>query len=389
VSQAGDDTLFDFFDEEPVEEPPSKLRGRLPRRGGRGSPPRPLAPLLRLGALVFLVLFLVLVFALLIDSCAGESRHSAYANYMSEVNSIAQQSSADGGKAVGVLTMPGLTLSTMASRLRTIASAEQQNLADAQGLAPPGRLRPENASLIQALELRVAGLQGLAAALAASSGSKEKSRVESRALSTQAYQLLASDVVWNDLFYVPAVRQLRVDGVGGVSVPVSRFLGTAATTNLFVTPAAMSQVLKRVTAVATTSGSCSGVHGTSLVSVEALPGGPNGSAQTLNTGSLNNITTTQSLVFRVTIQDSGNYQEVHIPVQLTIGRSAAYGGPITRTATVQLIDPGQQASVILGGNLNPTFAVQTTIDVNVKGVPCETNLTDNSAQYNVIFALPG
>jgi hypothetical protein len=285
--------------------------------------------------------------------------------------------------------MPGLTLSVMARRLQNIAAAEQQNLADAQNLAPPGRLRSENASLIQALELRVAGLQGLAATLSAAAAGKAKPRVEARALSRQAYQLLASDIVWNDLFSQPAVRQLSADGVGGVTVPVSSFLGSTTTTNLFVTPAAMSQVLKRVTAVATSSGACSGLHGTSLVSVEALPGGKNGSSETLTTGTLNNITTTQSLLFRVTIQNTGDYQEVHIPVQLTIGRSAAYGGPITRTGTVQLIDPGQQASVYLGGNLNPTFAVQTTINVNVKGVPCETNLTDNSAQYNVIFALPG
>jgi hypothetical protein len=388
MSQA-DDTLFDFFEDEPAPEPPTGLRGRFPRRGGRGSPPRPVAPLLRLAALVLFVLFLVLVFALLIDSCAGESRHSAYATYMNDVNSIAQQSSANGTRAVGVLTMPGLTLSVMARRLQNIAAAEQQNLADAQNLAPPGRLRSENASLIQALQLRVAGLQGLAATLSAAAAGKAKPRVEARALSRQAYQLLASDIVWNDLFSQPAVRQLSADGVGGVTVPVSSFLGSTTTTNLFVTPAAMSQVLKRVTAVTKSTGACSGLHGTSLVSVEALPGGKNGSSETLTTGTLNNITTTQSLLFRVTIQNTGDYQEVHIPVQLTIGRSAAYGGPITRTGTVQLIDPGQQASVYLGGNLNPTFAVQTTINVNVKGVPCETNLTDNSAQYNVIFALPG
>jgi hypothetical protein len=388
MSQA-DDTLFDFFEDEPAPEPPTGLRGRFPRRGGRGSPPRPVAPLLRLAALVLFVLFLVLVFALLIDSCAGESRHSAYATYMNDVNSIAQQSSANGTRAVGVLTMPGLTLSVMARRLQNIAAAEQQNLADAQNLAPPGRLRSENASLIQALQLRVAGLQGLAATLSAAAAGKAKPRIEARALSRQAYQLLASDIVWNDLFSQPAVRQLSADGVGGVTVPVSSFLGSTTTTNLFVTPAAMSQVLKRVTAVTKSTGACSGLHGTSLVSVEALPGGKNGSSETLTTGTLNNITTTQSLLFRVTIQNTGDYQEVHIPVQLTIGRSAAYGGPITRTGTVQLIDPGQQASVYLGGNLNPTFAVQTTINVNVKGVPCETNLTDNSAQYNVIFALPG
>ncbi len=51
------------------------------------------------------------------------------------------------------------------------------------------------------------------------------------------------------------------------------------------------------------------------MSVKAQPGG-----QTLIAGTLNTVTATTTLAFDVTVQDSGDFQEVHIPVTLTIDR---------------------------------------------------------------------
>ena len=69
-----DDIQFDFFEDDPAttEAPPSRVRLRRPsgprRRVGR---PRGAGPLLRLLLLVAFVVFLVLVFGLLIQSCAS------------------------------------------------------------------------------------------------------------------------------------------------------------------------------------------------------------------------------------------------------------------------------------------------------------------------------
>jgi len=386
-----DNFSFDFFDEDPAPvEPVQGLRGRLPqRRSRRGSgPPRapvPAASLLRLVALVFFVVFLLLVFVLLITSCAGQSRHAAYASYMREVNTIAQQSSADGAGTVSVLTTAGLTVPQMVGKLQSLAAAEQQNVQAAEGLSPPGRLRPENAALVQALQLRVLGIDGLAAAFQHAAATKSSASAEATALSGQAYRLLASDVVWDDLFQKPALTELSKDGVGGVNVPESSFL---ADPNLIVTPNEMALVVTRIVASATTKGSCAGLHGTNLVSVEAL-NGSGGKPQVLKAGKLNTVTTSSSLVFRVTIHDGGNFQEVQIKVQLTIGSPQQQGGPINRTSTVQLIDPGDDQSVLFGNLGQVPFDSQTTVTVNVASVCGETNLANNTASYNVIFSLPG
>jgi hypothetical protein len=385
-----DNFSFDFFDEDPgPAEAAQGLRGRLPRRPGRRpgtpGPPRPVAPLLRLAALVFFVIFLLLVFVLLITSCAGQSRHAAYSGYMRDVNTIAAQSSADGAGTVSVLTTAGLSVNQMVSKLESLAADEQQNVQAAEGLSPPGRLRPENAALIQALQLRVLGIDGLAAAFQHAAAAKSSASEEALALSGQANRLLASDVVWDDLFQKPALSELSKEGVSGVNVPESSFL---ADPNLIVTPRAMALVVTRIVAGATTKGSCAGLHGTNLVSVEAL-NGSGGKPQILTAGKLNTVTTSSSLVFRVTIHDGGNFQEVQIKVQLTIGGPQEQGGPINRTGTVQLIDPGDDQSVLFGDLGQVPFDSQTTLTVNVASVCGETNLANNTASYNVIFSLPG
>ena len=105
-----DDIQFDFFDDEPVTaEAPQ--RTRVPRvtrkpRGPSSSGPHHTKPLLRLALLVGCFVFLLLVFALLISSCAGESKKSTYGNYMDKVATIASQSSTDGANTVKALTTP-------------------------------------------------------------------------------------------------------------------------------------------------------------------------------------------------------------------------------------------------------------------------------------------
>src|SRR6476646_6478671 len=128
----GDDIEFDFFEDEPATVEASPAR-RLPRRGGAGrarrryGPPRGAAPLVRLLLLVGFVVFLVLVFALLVQSCASASKRDSYTHYMDSVGKIASQSSANGKSLMTVLTTPGLSVAQIELRLKGIAGQEQQN----------------------------------------------------------------------------------------------------------------------------------------------------------------------------------------------------------------------------------------------------------------------
>ena len=80
----------------------------------------------------------------------------------------------------------------------------------------------------------------------------------------QAYRLLASDVVWDDLFQAPSVAVLDQEGVRQVTVPSSHFL---AVPDLIITEHAMTLILDRITNSGSTSTSgTTGLHGTNIVS---------------------------------------------------------------------------------------------------------------------------
>jgi hypothetical protein len=374
-----DDIEFDFFDDEPATaETQSAPRVRIPgtRRGqggGDGSS-HGFVPILRLTAFVFFFIVVVLVFGLLIESCATSSRHSAYASYMSQVDKIAASSTANGAAVANALT--ALKVTDIISKLRGIADQERQNVQAAESLNPPGRLRDANGYLVEALQLRANGIASLADAFEQTKGSKNTSK-DANTLADQADRLLASDVVWSDLFYSLSKSQLQHDGVTGVTVPSSVSISQA-----LVTPHAMALVLQRVRG-ASTGGTPTGLHGTNIVSVKANPGG-----QALQTGTLNTITASTDLAIAVTVQDSGNGLEAHIPVTLTI-TGGANRAPIVKTQEIARISPGEQTTVTFTDLGTVPIATEATLKVDVKPVPGEVNVANNSAQYQIILSLPG
>jgi hypothetical protein len=373
-----DDIEFDFFDDEPATaETQSHPRvGGLRRRpSGPSGPSRGFAPILRLAAFVVLVIVVVLVFGLLIQSCSSTSRQSAYASYMRKVDAIASSSTANGQSVQTALT--ALKVQDIVSKLQGIGDNEQQNVQAAESLNVPGRLRDENRYLVQALQLRAAGIASLANAFQSTANSKNNA-ADATLLAQQADRLLASDVIWDDYFKALTNQQLQHDGVSGVIVPESSVVSDAQ-----VTPHAMALVLQRIRG-ASTGGTVSGLHGTNIVSVKATPGGK----QLSSSSSLNTITASTDLAIVVAVQDSGNFQETHIPVTLTISTGSKLS-PIVKTQTIQLINPGETATVTFKDLGDVPIATPGTLKVDVKPVPGETNISNNSAQFNIILSLPG
>ncbi len=377
-----DDIEFDFFEEEPAttEAQSSQSRVRLPRRGGRGTgaagpagPSRGLTPLLRLLALIAIIIAALVFFGLLVQSCASTSKHDAYKSYLAKVGSIAQSSASDGAQVATDLTTPGVKVTDLAGKLDGVAEQERQNVAAAVRLNPPGKLRPEHEDLIEALQLRVSGVQGLADTFRKTASSK--ATTDAALLAAPAERLLASDVNWDDLFRVPATTEMRNDGINGVVAPESHFV----TNQDLISERSMTLVLQRLRGASTSGGTPTGIHGTNITEVKVLPGG-----QTLSQSSENTVTATTDLAFVVTLADSGDSQEVGIKVTLTIQKPQ---GAIVKTQTVDLINPGQTKSVTFNSLGQVPFAQRTTVNVDVAPVPGEHNTSNNKGSYPVIFSL--
>ncbi len=371
------DIEFDFFEEpETTEAPPSPRRA--PRRTGPRRPIRPapgLAPLLRLIGLIAFAIVIVVVLVLVLKDCRGNAKKDSYRNYIAKVKTVADASTQSGNQLTALLTTTGVKQADAEVRLREIAEQERQNVANAERLSPPGPLRDENRHVVEALQLRVSGLTGMADQLRRTAGSKTLAK-DARDLAEQARRLVASDVIWADLFEAPTRVELRRQDITDVPAPPSTFVQTEDLDSVRT----LQPFLQRLRG-ASTGGTPTGLHGTNIESVVALPG-----SKRLDPAESNVVVATTNLGFSVSVRDSGDSQEVGIKVTLTIDKP---GQPISMTRTIDLINAGETKVVTFQPvDVSGLFAQKTKLKIDVSLVRGESNKGNNSASYDVIFSLP-
>ena len=386
MTERDTDLDFDFFDDEPepegssVEERPPREPpragggGRPPRRPTAGRPPVAVTPLLRLAGLIAFAILVVVLFVFWISSCQGASKKNSYKRYMEKVAVVAKDSEQIGRELNDALTTPGIKFAELNTKLSGLAQQEQQDVAAVRDMSPPGKLRLQHQHGIEALEFRVSGLRGLADAFTQASRSPKNVTGNALLLAGQAERLVSGDVVWDDLFKDPAIEELRRQGITGVAVPDSTFVPNPD----YASARFWEAILQRLQGSAT-SGSSGGLRGTALISTKALPGN-----QELSTDTENTVTATTDLGFAVTVEDSGDSQEVQVKVTLTIQQTPS---PIVQTKTIDLINPGEQRTVAFHNLGQVQFATRTTVKVDVQPVPEEKNAANNAAEYPVIFSL--
>jgi len=377
-----DNVQFDFFDEPETQE--ASPRRRRPGRGGsdggegpkRPKQPTGVVPLLRLAGLVALAIVLIVVLVSWIGACQGQSKQAEYQSYMDKVAQIARTDRQLGASFAEKLVAGTLKQSQIQTALEQYAQQEQQAYDQAQRIRPPGPLRAIHQNLVNAVALRAKGLAGLANAFANPADMRDATTA-AQALTAQAALLQASDVVWEQLYRLPATQQLKSVGVTGVVVPKSVFIS-----NPDLVSARAFTIVYNTLHGASTGGTPGGKHGDQIVSTRALPQGVD-----LSTTSPTTVKVSSDLAFQVTIENSGDFQEVNVPVTLTI--AAGSGSPIVCHKRVLVIQPAQQKSVTCGNLQLPTsaFGSKVTITAFVGAVAGEINTANNKAVYPVFFTL--
>jgi len=362
---------FDFFDDAPTREasatedaPRGPKRPRLRRPPGGGTAP----PVLRLAALIAGAILLAVVLVLWVNGCRNDQKVDAYESYMADVSRVTGDSEQIGKDLNTLIATPGLNLQDLQDRLDGLRNQEAQVVARAEGLDPPGTLREQQESLVDALALRVSGLAGLAQAFAQITAASDATQA-GRTLASQSARFVASDVVYDDFFLTPSQQILEREGITGVDVPTAAFL----TTPELATASSWELVVKRLTQ---TPGG--GLHGNQIDGVRVLPGGTRLSPTEENT-----VEASERLAFEVAVRNSGDSQETQVEVTVTI-----QGGtePIKRQQTIAIIDPGRTKSVVFRDLPSPPFGERTTLRVNVLPVEGEQNTGNNTAEYPVIFS---
>jgi len=334
--------------------------------------------MLRLAGLIAFVILAVVLLVVLARGCSSNSKHAKYENYMTDVRGIASRSAEIGKQLNATLAATGIKESQLEAKIKGYAAQEQQEVAQARGLSPPGPLRVEHDHLIEVLQLRTSALFRLADAFRQTATAKNAT-TSGRLIADQARLLVASDVNWDFYFKEPTQRELERQNI--------RDIGGVPDSNVFPNPdlastQAMMVVWQRVHGAAT-GGTAGGKHGSALGTVKALPDG-----KTLVAGasaSDNQITASTDLAFQVTVEDSGDFQEFNVGVTLTIQKSPK---PIILRKKIPVINAGETRTVTFTNiNLNGLFGLPTTIKVDIEPVPGETTQSNNSAEYKVIFSL--
>ena len=144
-----------------------------------------------------------------------------------------------------------------------------------------------NAGAVEALRYRANGLRGLQAAFKEATDETDASAA-GELLLAQTRRLLASDIIWTDSFQEPARVVLEDEGIEGLDVPSSQFV----TADDLVSQSSLAAIWQRIQG-ASTGGTPTGLHGSGIAYVKALPSG-----QLLSTTTETTILVTEDLAVR-------------------------------------------------------------------------------------------
>ncbi|HXV56404.1 MAG TPA: CARDB domain-containing protein [Gaiellaceae bacterium] len=366
------DIEFDFFDESPtVEATPKKDSGPRRKRRMPKRPPRPPGgpQLYRLGILIAGAIVLAAILILVVNSCRENRKVSAYEGYVEDVSAAAAESEALGEQLNTAVNTPGVQLDDLRADVEGLRGQQAQILATVQDLQPPGPLVEQHQSLVETMQFRVSGLAGLAEALGLVAQTAEAEQSAAR-LATQAQRLVASDVVYEDVFQAPTQETLREQGVENVPVPASKFVKDPE----LASPAQWTLAVRRFTQ----GPQSGGLHGNGIEAVRVQPGG-----QQLSASEDNEVRASDDLEFQVLVLNSGDSQETQVVVQLVIQQEPV----IRKQQVIQRINPGETKTVTFRDFPNLSFSTQTTLKVTVEPVPGEENTGNNTAQYPIVFTL--
>jgi hypothetical protein len=387
MSSSDTDFEFDFFEEPETQEASGRSDRSLrrPLGGGRGprlprGPIRPRAgftPLLRLLGLIAFAILIVVLLLLWVQSCQEDAKRDAYSDYMTDIGAVGRDSERIGRELSDVLTTPGIKPADLQKQLAGLVQQQEIGADQARKLDPPGPLLDSHEASVESLTFRVDGLAGLSEAFQRTQGSKDAAAAGAL-LASQAERLVASDVVWDDLFKEPAVAVLKEEEISGVEVPDSNFVQTPD----LASTRSMVPIWERINGSAasgSTTGTPSGLHGTNIESVKVIPGG-----QTLSESTENTVEASTDLGFAVAVANGGDSQEVKIVVTLTIQQSPT---PIVKKQTIDIINPEETKTVVFRDFPSVDFGERRIMRVDVDPVPGEAKTDNNSAEYPVIFSL--
>jgi hypothetical protein len=369
-------SFFDDGDETaPRPSGPATAQRPRPRRPQGGGPSLDQHTLLirrRIAAVVVGVVVLIVIVPM-INGCVKSKRQQSLKDYNSAVGRLVQESSSQVSRPLfGALTnatsKSSLDVELQIDQLSKVA---QELSARARGMSVPGDMVSAQRNLLTTFSLRAEGMAKVALLVPKVLGG-QSTQISSQ-LAGEMEVFLASDVLYSQRA-APLIQQtLKADGIDGLSLASERFLPNLGWLDATTT-------LSRITGQASSSGqsgqTVTGNHGSALKGVSV-------GANTLSPEpTLNHISGGSSPTFAVQVENSGEFNETSVKVDITV---TAGGKQYKASHVIDKTEPGKTVNVEIPVTGVPLGAA-AKIQISVEGVPGENDVENNKNTYLAIFA---
>jgi DNA-binding transcriptional regulator YhcF (GntR family) len=331
--------------------------------------------LVRLLLLIAAVVILIVIIAVTARGCGNGDETTGYANYVTALSDIIEESDQVGEELESLLTNPGDTnRAEIQTKLDDFITTCEKLKVDATELVPPKEFVEQGAHMffLKVMEFRWQGTTDLKQALM-NALEVEDTEVPTEQILRSLYYLTTSDFLYKEVFAKEAKDILAEKKLSGVSVPTSQFL---ADPNL----ASKTEVARILTELRQ-SGTMQSIHGVALGKVVATPDN-----KEITAGKKFNLTADDELAFVVTVENQGNEDETDIEVVVTL-LSSESTEPQTKSVTVPALKADAETEVTIVG-INPApYGEEAVLTVTVEPVEGESYTENNSIEAIVIFKL--
>jgi hypothetical protein len=325
------------------------------------------------GLLVLLLLYLG------IKGCQASQKEQGFKDYVRDASELVAESDQQSTALFDLLGDPGNSEVDFTSNINGSKVQAEQLVDRAKKTDVPDELKGAQKNLVETLEFRRDGLDGIAREVAAAGG--EEGGNANERIAAQMQFFLTSDVIYSQRFLPKLLGTIEEEDLDQ-DVPVPDTLrDTEAIRFLpdidWLQPSTVGERLAGVGAGGDEP-AAPGLHGTGLGSVTVKPSGA-----ALTEGAAAQIPASADVSFDIEVANQGEHPEEGIVVSVEISGS---GDPIELEETLDAINPGESKVVNVPLAETPPIGEPVDIKVTIAPVAGEKKTDNNEASFTAIFA---
>ena len=359
----------------------------MPRRPPpRGPSTDPQTLLVRRAIAIGGGLLILLLLYLGIRGCQASQKEQGFKDYVRDASELVAESDQQSTALFDLLDDPGNSEVDFTSNVNGAKVQAEQLVDRADDTDVPDELKSAHDHLVETLEFRRDGLDGIAREVAAPSGEEGGGGNGGSANERVAAQMqffLTSDVIYSQRF-LPKLLGTIEDEDLDQDVPVPDTLRDPEAVAFLpdISWLQPSTVGEKLTGIGGGGDgdepAAPGLHGTGLGSVTVKPSGT-----ALTEGGTVTIPAADEVSFDIEVANQGEHPEETVEVVIEIAGS---GDPIELSGTLDAISPGESKVVNVPLAETPPIGEPVEVNVRIEPVAGEEKTDNNEASFTAIFA---